>query len=219
MAAHGPWCNARTYRMKCKYCGKTIYYFSCDCGCSVFFDSLGDPWPIHDCIEYRKAKEEDLFRKALTSLNLNDILFQGSSIDIDNNYKTCLVKSSKKKIASYCIEKVNPEEEVIEGIGYLREVKHNCNLFKLFNEEETEINMQTLRNIDFVGLSKITVIEGDIHNENQKSYTGFIETKELNGLDKGDLGDFKVSGVTIFFDKIIWLFDRFDVIDFKISLK
>jgi hypothetical protein len=50
-ATHGTWCNTHTYRTRCRYCGEEVFYFSCDCGCKVFFDSLGSPWPEHNCME------------------------------------------------------------------------------------------------------------------------------------------------------------------------
>ena len=54
-AAHGNWCNAETKRTRCQYCKKyPIFYFECDHGCKVFFDELGDPWPLHKCEEYRE---------------------------------------------------------------------------------------------------------------------------------------------------------------------
>ena len=33
----------------CPSCNQSVFYFSCDCGCRVFFDKLGQPWPIHSC--------------------------------------------------------------------------------------------------------------------------------------------------------------------------
>ena len=42
-------CNSKTVPMNCKYCEEKIYYFSCDCGCKVFFEKLGPPWPRHRC--------------------------------------------------------------------------------------------------------------------------------------------------------------------------
>ena len=48
---HGWWCRARTYPLTCKYCGTRIFHFSCDCGCSVLFEQLGRPWPLHRCLD------------------------------------------------------------------------------------------------------------------------------------------------------------------------
>lgn len=36
--------------MRCRYCGTDpIFWFSCNCGCSVLWDDLGWPWPKHRC--------------------------------------------------------------------------------------------------------------------------------------------------------------------------
>ena len=48
-ARHGWWCNTKTYRTNCPTCNRSVFYFSCDCGCRVFFNKLGQPWPIHSC--------------------------------------------------------------------------------------------------------------------------------------------------------------------------
>lgn len=56
-ASHGPWCNARTRPTRCPHCGARVFYFACDCGCKVFFDSLGCPWPVHECGQ-RSCDEE-----------------------------------------------------------------------------------------------------------------------------------------------------------------
>ncbi len=46
---HGLHCKTKTFPLNCSYCGERIFFFSCDCGSRVFFDELGDSWPIHDC--------------------------------------------------------------------------------------------------------------------------------------------------------------------------
>lgn len=48
--SHGPdICGSRTFSMKCRSCGQPVFYFFCDHGSKVFFDSLGPPWPEHYC--------------------------------------------------------------------------------------------------------------------------------------------------------------------------
>ena len=56
-------CNAKTYPITCKYCGESVYYFSCDCGSSVFFEKLGDPWPRHNCRPYLDLHELSAHRE------------------------------------------------------------------------------------------------------------------------------------------------------------
>ena len=50
IAVHGIICNTKTFPTKCHTCGASVFFFSCDCGSRVFFDELGEPWPVHDCV-------------------------------------------------------------------------------------------------------------------------------------------------------------------------
>ncbi len=78
---HGPWCNSKTIRMECKYCDKLIFYQTCDCNSKVFYDSLGPPWPKHNCrgvdssigsIQFnrKKQKKKEKIERDLNSLKL-----------------------------------------------------------------------------------------------------------------------------------------------------
>lgn len=44
---------------QCKCCGSKVYFFQSSSGGKVLFDSLGQPWPKHDClgITYLRKKE------------------------------------------------------------------------------------------------------------------------------------------------------------------
>lgn len=44
---HQAGCQTVTWRTTCRDCGKPVFFFSCSCGSKIFFDSLGDPWPLH----------------------------------------------------------------------------------------------------------------------------------------------------------------------------
>jgi hypothetical protein len=46
---HGPSCRAWTFPTNCWHCGQAIFVFQCTCESAVLFDSLGWPWPKHDC--------------------------------------------------------------------------------------------------------------------------------------------------------------------------
>ena len=45
---------------QCKCCGAKVYFFQSSSGGKVLFDSLGQPWPKHDClgITYLRKKEK-----------------------------------------------------------------------------------------------------------------------------------------------------------------
>ena len=211
---HGHWCNSKTYKMRCKYCGDTIYYFSCDCGSKVFFDELGEPWPIHNCLQYRQAKQKTLFSKALKTLNLNDLLFQGDKCVIDDNFAKQVVRHKAKTKDDFQTVRAEPKLITINEIGYLRELTMSVDLFKIFNEEKTDISMQSLKDLVNLNLSKITIASGDLHEGNIKSYTGYIEKSMLKDIVKGELTEFQVQGKKIFFQKTIWFFNWVDAVDY-----
>ena len=71
---HGEHCNSKTYPTNCKQCGSKIFYFSCDCGCKVFFEELGHPWNVHHC----------------RPIELQVYLPQG--YEVDNGYKNPIKK-------------------------------------------------------------------------------------------------------------------------------
>ena len=213
---HGRWCNAKTYKLRCKYCGKMIYYFSCDCGSKVFFDELDYPWPIHNCLEYRQAKQNELFSIALKTLNLNELLFQGDKCEIDDDYTEQLLRHKLKTKEEFHIIKAKPELTKIDEVGYLRELNTSVDLFKIFKENKTEINLQTLKELKNIELSKITIASGDLHKGNIQSYTGYIDKSMLKDIVKGELVEFQVQGKKIFFQETIWIFNWIDTVDFDI---
>src|ERR1051326_991514 len=48
---HRPDCSSKLWRTRCPNCRRTVFFFSCSCGSKVFFEHLGDPWPLHtNCV-------------------------------------------------------------------------------------------------------------------------------------------------------------------------
>ena len=49
-ATHRAWCHTKTRGpWRCQDCGEDVFYFTCDCGCKVFFEGSGYPWTQHEC--------------------------------------------------------------------------------------------------------------------------------------------------------------------------
>lgn len=46
---HGILCSARLKKSECRFCGKSILLFFCDCGCMVLLEQAGDKWQTHSC--------------------------------------------------------------------------------------------------------------------------------------------------------------------------
>lgn len=46
---HGPDCHTTTYPVTCRSCGQSIFVLQCTCGSAVLLNSIGWPWPHHEC--------------------------------------------------------------------------------------------------------------------------------------------------------------------------
>jgi len=82
-ASHGPWCGSKTVPMRCAYCHATIFWFTCEHGCSVLFDRIGGDWPKHLCFENPETRLQYVVRELATPagfLSLNRALPNGVEI-------------------------------------------------------------------------------------------------------------------------------------------
>jgi len=141
---HGAWCNARTIPMTCKYCNQEVFYFFCDCGCKVFFDALGEPWPKHYCADYEKAifpspvyPQEDIQEDATEGKMFTWTLLgpdEKIDIDIELSYSQT-VRENKIRINEkrYTIEKIEPSVNAyLNQTGIVRELIGPINKEKKF---------------------------------------------------------------------------------------
>ncbi|RYF37869.1 MAG: cold shock domain-containing protein [Cytophagaceae bacterium] len=57
---HGPFCFKEfCFKTRCKRCNDDVFYYQCSCGSKVFFDTLGDPWPRHDCSQSATRQDSE----------------------------------------------------------------------------------------------------------------------------------------------------------------
>lgn len=51
---HGPGCKTLLWATNCPDCAERVFFFACNCGSKVFFDTPGGTWPRHEdrCIPY-----------------------------------------------------------------------------------------------------------------------------------------------------------------------
>jgi hypothetical protein len=83
-ATHGEWCYTRTVPMRCPWCTRQVFWFTCEHGCSVWFDALGGAWPEHICPENPDTADAYSMR-ALTVpagfVSINRLLPDGAIIE------------------------------------------------------------------------------------------------------------------------------------------
>jgi hypothetical protein len=51
---------------RCKWCGEQVFYFQSKDGGKVLFESLGKPWPIHNCLGIKYERKKSALKIAAT---------------------------------------------------------------------------------------------------------------------------------------------------------
>jgi len=211
---HGWWCNARTYRTRCKYCGEPVFFFTCDCGSKVFFDKLGWPWPEHHCVEYLIA----LYGKELVERAMSvQIKLPGrlTAVDfLDRDYANVIRRQSRRESPQpeHRIVRCSPtEREVTHNIGVIREVVAEVDVFRKLNiPRDSPFGTQLLGPLAQGEFVQLTVHVGDLGREDVNSYT-FLVSKALwaeSTLAKDDVVSFALRARVIPGRSVVWLCDE-----------
>ena len=170
---HGRWCNARTMPIICRHCGSNIFYFSCNCGCKVLFDELGDPWPRHYCEEYTSSIAHNLEQGTILIKNSFSwqLVDNDSEMLFEKEYEKTII-FNKNHSNDIPIEKIVPiSNETIEIIGVITEIIIDINIKKIFNINENSIGSLMITKFENIHYSQLTVHSLNIADKNKKSYT------------------------------------------------
>lgn len=224
---------SKTYPTTCQYCGESVFFYTNSNGSKVFFDALGDPWPLHDCrgtpydddfpkrpahnfddsdYEYIAYCIEDLTDK-LKSSGMPDGYFAGHEYKLRNEYpanqnKPVFVAKKGKET-----RKAFPKLDKIHNFGIIRHITSNVDLFKSFKIDDNMINNAMLpKEWQNSKLTKITIETNDIFGKYYKSYTGFIESKKVSKNMLNKLVEFTGEGKSICFSELEWKFNDIKIV-------
>lgn len=224
-AIHGRWCNSRTYPLECKYCGQRIFYFSCDYGSKLFFDELGEPWPVHHCEGFAskptvfRLGQEDLSGSILRYLDQDKI--NSLSELIENNIEGEYL-DQVKQAAEHQKQRPKPSAWITKQIPYhdckttergiITELSHTANIRKKAGVADASLGVAMLGRFDQVPLAQITIHTGSLAEDASEncSFTFFVEANLAAELDlfKGCLVDARLRGIVIASDHPIWVCDE-----------
>ncbi len=189
MASHGWWCGSRTYPTKCPYCGREVFFFTCDCGSKVFFDSLGWPWPIHDCTDR--------------------ILRQIEGEIAEGYVKGITERRYRRRERRPPIQRCEPRAgERVENVGVVREIL-DIDVFEKFKfpYKDSPVSIALLGSLARGTWKQITVHIDSLDSEDIKSYTFLIKAEiwEQAAINREDLVYFVIEGQTIPQIQSYWL--------------
>lgn len=147
---HDITCNSRATKMRCNYCGASVWYFSCTCGSKVFFEDLGWPWPIHYCQEYRIRKDLEMLVDIdkMTNQEIYDVIVKRertTGTEIDDSILQIVESVVGKRKSKLSIDKVQPELEETEISGKVMEFNNPINIYtKLGYDAANEMSNKLL---------------------------------------------------------------------------
>ncbi len=182
---HGYWCGAVTWPTKCPGCAEPVFFFKCNCGSKVFFDQLGDPWPIHDC---ETSWTRNLIR---VKDNSGGITVQFSE-DVSLHRSAQPFRVEEKIVVSGKLKKsqptpdpiisIKPEDRAgpVTVIGILREKNNEANVARVLKLQKlTDMASSFLGPLGKGQWGKVTIHEPLESKNILHSYTIWVPKKEL----------------------------------------
>lgn len=215
--------------MTCKWCGKKVFYFTCDCGSKVFFDELGT-WKLHRCSGWLKLEFgseivslEKFYGKPVVSKlaeynqRRRAALNQNSLSDRVEKFidKSCIVKVQKEankplgsKESSHPIVRQEPYNNLITyEDGLVRDINIGIDLLKKLRIPETPIGLAALGEFAKARFVQITIHTGGLEADSRDSFTFLLKEKIYKrlGLITGDFVSVKLRGVQILNRDPFWV--------------
>lgn len=216
---HGTWCNAVTWSTKCPRCNASVFFFQCDHGSKVFFDELGEPWPIHDCdTAWAKSLQRSQDDNGVTVEISDGITIRRPSEDF-SVHRNIIQKAKERKSKPHTdpIIAVKPEGNsgLVTIIGVLREKTVNADPEKFLKIDGSPTMVTSALGV--LGKDKwykLTVHEPSASKNIQHSYTFWAKSSQANISEnsKGvtvlaEIEPFEVLGAGI-----VWLCTQYKVL-------
>lgn len=226
---HGRWCSARTYPLTCKYCGAGIFHFSCDCGCSVLFEDLGAPWPIHRCFDVAEevtqfvptAREVREVLPGTIASTLSDDDWRNLSRQIDTTispkYTKDIQRAIKRRRRDPIVQAPTVRQDPYHDCrtterGIVRELIPNADILKKAGLTEGSLGVSALGHWARKSLAQLTIHTGALATEDSAndSFTFFVPEDWLDdaGVAKGSLLTVELRGIVLKSTHPVWICER-----------
>ncbi len=151
---HGPDCETRTYKTRCSQCRKHVFFFACSCQSAVFFDSLGHPWPEHDCTwgerRYLDLRDRGQSAQAAMFQVLTDASYHGRSIpdhvseSMERDTKVEKTRRSSLRSPRRTLYREILPDEPRDFPGTVMSIDRNINMPRQFGLESKPMSLKFL---------------------------------------------------------------------------
>ena len=182
---HGFWCGARTIPMPCRYCGANlVFWFSCECGCSVVWDELGWPWPKHPCFTRRST--------GVVESVSQDVLAVARMSWTTNMSAVAPQHAGQEIITTGIVGNLVPERNIEKKFGVADTPSGRSLLGPLANYRPGTITVHAIRG------------SSDGHPPRRESLTAWTSRTKLRSLGLGDPVRIRAEAREVM-DELIWV--------------
>lgn len=207
---HGAWCHSITYLTRCRYCGRQVFFFSCDHGCKVFFNQLGPPWPLHECVGYLssivgRAQLEQYMRDS----GGPDPSSREAVLALDAVFGSTAQRNAERrqKTAFQTVRAKAQRDGRVSGIGVVQNVQPCTDVGGWLGVHEYgAFGLALLGGLAEGAWCRLTLVMGDLSVSNLRSYTGLARAEQMDGLESGDLVHFDAKALAYPSLRSIWVF-------------
>lgn len=223
MFRHGEDCKSLTIPTRCTTCGDSVYFFKCECGSRVFFDSLGHPWPIHRCfLNWGRSlrRSRDSTNSTLT-VEINQNVKAVRKIETNQaasffDLETTAITRTEElwgDISSH-IQRRDPKsaEHIIEDlIGVIESIDRDVDVFKKLNQRRSQFNSAFLGCIGIGKWGRLTMLVPD--GDCLGSYTAWIQSELTRGLSMKQCVCIRLCTQAILHQDHQWIVDEIQPIE------
>lgn len=208
---HKPGCESYAFPTLCPDCGKKVFFLGCSCGSKVFFDALGEPWPLHSesCPVYcvRLLIEEGRSAKDIHALLDRKSKIHGQPIPLEVEKFLQKMGAGGKKHVKVMYPTVKP----VEITAHLIEVR-SVNIFKRLKLSETEFMRKVLGKFGAEPYSEMIVQKQTEIEQIVEQWTFLLPSAQIKGyrLTPGMVIMATLVGEKIFDEDFLWIATEID---------
>lgn len=214
-ASHGPWCNSRTIPMRCRYCKDQVFYFTCDHGSKVFFDSLGWPWPEHHCPGYLASVYGTVTIEPALAARMIEPGYSTRGIAIERKYAEQVRQQSERDRQAHRerVDMEPPRNSSLKDIGQIEDISNVVNVFKRFAVDPANLlGVALLGPLAKEPIQRIVIVVNDPDQEDLSCYKCYIAGSLLrnSGATRGDIIHFTIRSIDTVGADRVWYCDSLE---------
>ena len=183
---HGPECYTRMFQTICRDCDRPVWYFSCNHGSKVFFDSRNHPWPAHkdSCPGYQIRIN---LENGMSSRQLRQFVEEEASVsgrEIPVRVARLLDELDPPSRQRPTIITVAPTAVINTVIGHIVSINEKINVYKLFKLEQSPMSAGLIGKLSTMQLSELRIREYADENNRSREFIVYVshESISLHGL-------------------------------------